>query len=197
VLIEHGGLGGATAAAPRAREVMRIALLKDPEMRARIEKPLPPAAEAAPDALLEGVAPPAPTAPARRPLSPRPERRNDPQRRPHPARRTRSADRQVRRDRLDLLPDPVPDRRGGRDDDVLGRGVLLEPWAAPHLIRFGVFFVMMIILAMVDLRVWFAVSYPVYAVALVLLVGVELFGDSPRAHSAGWRSDRCGSSRRR
>jgi penicillin-binding protein 2 len=62
VLIEHGGLGGATAAAPRAREVMRIALLKDPEMRARIEKPLPPAAEAAPDALLEGVAPPAPTA---------------------------------------------------------------------------------------------------------------------------------------
>jgi rod shape determining protein RodA len=54
------------------------------------------------------------------------------------------------------------------------------PWAAPHLIRFGVFFVMMIILAMVDLRVWFAVSYPVYAVALVLLVGVELFGDSAK-----------------
>ena len=62
VLIEHGGLGGATAAAPRAREVMRVALLKDPEMRARIEKPLPPAAEAPPDAPLEGVAPPAPTA---------------------------------------------------------------------------------------------------------------------------------------
>ncbi|HQP19582.1 MAG TPA: penicillin-binding protein 2, partial [Phenylobacterium sp.] len=31
VIIEHGGLGGATAAAPRAREVMRVALLKDPE----------------------------------------------------------------------------------------------------------------------------------------------------------------------
>ncbi len=61
VLIEHGGLGGATAAAPRAREVMRVALLKDPEMRARIEKPLPPAAEAPADALVEGVAPPAPT----------------------------------------------------------------------------------------------------------------------------------------
>jgi len=41
VIIEHGGLGGATAAAPRAREVMRVALLKDPEIRARIEKPLP------------------------------------------------------------------------------------------------------------------------------------------------------------
>ena len=33
--------GGATAGAPRAREVMRVALLKDPELRARIEKPLP------------------------------------------------------------------------------------------------------------------------------------------------------------
>ena len=36
VIIEHGGLGGATAGAPRAREVMRTALLKDPEIRARI-----------------------------------------------------------------------------------------------------------------------------------------------------------------
>ncbi|MDO9223423.1 MAG: penicillin-binding protein 2 [Caulobacter sp.] len=61
VLIEHGGLGGATAAAPRAREVMRVALLKDPELRSRIEKPLPPTAEAPLDAPLEGVAPPAPT----------------------------------------------------------------------------------------------------------------------------------------
>lgn len=55
-----------------------------------------------------------------------------------------------------------------------------EPWAAPHLIRFGVFFVMMIVLAMIDLRVWFAVAYPVYAVALILLVGVELVGDSAK-----------------
>ena len=40
VLVEHGGFG-AGAAAPRAREIMRLALLKDPELRARIEKPLP------------------------------------------------------------------------------------------------------------------------------------------------------------
>ena len=40
VLVEHGGFG-ASAAAPRAREIMRVALLKDPELRARIEKPLP------------------------------------------------------------------------------------------------------------------------------------------------------------
>jgi len=41
VIIQHGGLGGATAAAPRAREVMRVALLKDPEIRARIVTPMP------------------------------------------------------------------------------------------------------------------------------------------------------------
>lgn len=40
VLVEHGGFGAA-AAAPRAREIMRVALLKDPEIRARIERPLP------------------------------------------------------------------------------------------------------------------------------------------------------------
>ena len=56
VIIEHGGLGGATAGAPRAREVMRVALLKDPEIRARIEKPAP-LPEAAPDDVMEGVAP--------------------------------------------------------------------------------------------------------------------------------------------
>jgi penicillin-binding protein 2 len=41
VLVEHGGLFGSSAAAPRAREVMRVALLKDPEIRARIEQPTP------------------------------------------------------------------------------------------------------------------------------------------------------------
>jgi penicillin-binding protein 2 len=50
VLVEHGGFG-AQAAAPRARELMRMALLKDPEIRARIEHPapLPPLPENVPD----------------------------------------------------------------------------------------------------------------------------------------------------
>jgi penicillin-binding protein 2 len=50
VIVEHG-VGGALAAAPRAREIMRVALLKDPDMRARIERPLPqdgPAEQAPP-----------------------------------------------------------------------------------------------------------------------------------------------------
>ena len=64
VIIEHGGLGGATAGAPRAREVMRVALLKDPEVRARIERPMPLPPEpddAAADGSVEGAAPDDPT----------------------------------------------------------------------------------------------------------------------------------------
>ncbi len=60
VIIEHGGLGGGTAGAPRAREVMRVALLKDPEVRARIQQPLP-APELDPT-IVEGAAPEDPIA---------------------------------------------------------------------------------------------------------------------------------------
>ena len=56
-------------------------------------------------------------------------------------------------------------------------GASWEPWADKHLLRFGIYFVMMIILAMVDLRVWFTMAYPIYGVALLLLVAVEAVGD--------------------
>ena len=59
VLVEHGGFG-AEAAAPKAREIMRVALLKDPEIRARIETPTPMPALPA-DAKVEGAAPEEPT----------------------------------------------------------------------------------------------------------------------------------------
>ena len=69
VIVEHGGLGGGTAGAPRAREVMRVALLKDPEIRARIERPMP-LPDAPVEDVIEGAAPedpvdgaPPPTAP--------------------------------------------------------------------------------------------------------------------------------------
>ncbi len=63
VLVEHGGFGAA-AAAPRAREIMRVALLKDPEIRAQIVQPTP-MPEYSPDAFPD-VAPedPAPAPPA-------------------------------------------------------------------------------------------------------------------------------------
>jgi rod shape determining protein RodA len=51
-----------------------------------------------------------------------------------------------------------------------------EPWAAKHLIRFGLCLILMLALALVDLRVWFAVSYPVYGLGLLLLMAVEVVG---------------------
>ncbi len=61
LLVEHGGGSGATEAAPRAREIMRTVLLKDPELRSLIEKPLP-LPEADPSSDTEGVAPDLPDA---------------------------------------------------------------------------------------------------------------------------------------
>ncbi|MEO8113124.1 MAG: penicillin-binding transpeptidase domain-containing protein, partial [Phenylobacterium sp.] len=71
VLVEHGGFGAA-AAAPRAREIMRVALLKDAQLRSRIEKPLP--MPALPPVTAEGegglVQPPTPLVPAADPGAP-------------------------------------------------------------------------------------------------------------------------------
>ncbi len=52
-----------------------------------------------------------------------------------------------------------------------------SPWAAAHLSRFGICLVMMIALAMIDIRVWFALAYPVYGLGLLLLIAVEAVGD--------------------
>jgi penicillin-binding protein 2 len=43
VLVEHGGFG-ADAAAPKAAQIMKVALLKDPQVRARIVQPIPTSA---------------------------------------------------------------------------------------------------------------------------------------------------------
>jgi penicillin-binding protein 2 len=81
VIVQHGGMGGGTAGAPRAREVMRVALLKDPEIRERIERsgfaetedPGSHEANALGAAEPATVADSAPTAEAAPPPSPTPE----------------------------------------------------------------------------------------------------------------------------
>ena len=62
------------------------------------------------------------------------------------------------------------------------------PWAAPHLARFVLFFGIMILLALVDLRVWFALAYPIYGVGFLLLLAVLVVGH----HALGaqrWRDE--------
>jgi rod shape determining protein RodA len=57
-------------------------------------------------------------------------------------------------------------------------GGSFTPWAANHMIRFGVFLVMMLGLSLVDIRAWHLFAYPIYVVALLLLVAVELVGET-------------------
>jgi rod shape determining protein RodA len=52
----------------------------------------------------------------------------------------------------------------------------LSPWAAPQMIRFGIGLLILLAIACVDLRVWMGIAYPAYAVALLLLVAVEVSG---------------------
>ncbi|WP_309606455.1 rod shape-determining protein RodA [Phenylobacterium sp.] len=50
------------------------------------------------------------------------------------------------------------------------------PWAAAHLMRFALFFAIMIVLSLIDLRVWFALAYPIYGMGFLLLIAVDLVG---------------------
>jgi rod shape determining protein RodA len=53
-----------------------------------------------------------------------------------------------------------------------------HPWALEHVERYVFWFAVMIVLAMVDLQIWFAIAYPVYGLSLVLLVAVAAHGHS-------------------
>ncbi|WP_293899802.1 rod shape-determining protein RodA [Phenylobacterium sp.] len=52
------------------------------------------------------------------------------------------------------------------------------PWAAPHLIRYGLCLGLMLILALVDIRVWFALAYPLYGIGVLLLLAVDVVGQT-------------------
>lgn len=51
-----------------------------------------------------------------------------------------------------------------------------HPWASQHAIRYGVALVLMITIAITDIRYWMAFSYPAWFLGLLLLVLVEFIG---------------------
>ncbi len=51
-----------------------------------------------------------------------------------------------------------------------------DPWADRHLARYGFALLLAVVIAVIDIRIWMALAYPIYAVAVVLLIMVELFG---------------------
>ncbi|MDC0194699.1 rod shape-determining protein RodA [Alphaproteobacteria bacterium] len=50
------------------------------------------------------------------------------------------------------------------------------PWAIRHLIRFCVFFIIMIALALIDIKIIFKFSYYIFFICLALLISVEIIG---------------------
>lgn len=55
-------------------------------------------------------------------------------------------------------------------------GGSFSPWAGKQMARFVVGFVLMIVVAMVDIRFWLSFAYPFYVASLLLLVGVVVAG---------------------
>ena len=55
-------------------------------------------------------------------------------------------------------------------------GGSFHPWALPQIFRFVIGLVLLIVIAMVDIRVWMSLAYPAYGVVLVLLLATTIMG---------------------
>ncbi|GGB37630.1 rod shape-determining protein RodA [Tistrella bauzanensis] len=53
----------------------------------------------------------------------------------------------------------------------------LSPWANAQMIRFAIGTALMIVIGLTDLKLWLKLAYPLYGLAFVLLVAVEIMGD--------------------
>ncbi len=52
----------------------------------------------------------------------------------------------------------------------------IDPWASRQIVRFGIGFVLMLCVALVDIRIWLRYAYFIYMGALLLLIAVEIAG---------------------
>lgn len=52
----------------------------------------------------------------------------------------------------------------------------LEPWASRQMVRFGIGFVGMIVIALIHVRWWYSLTWILYAIGLCLLIIVEIKG---------------------
>ena len=51
-----------------------------------------------------------------------------------------------------------------------------SPWAKRQVMRFGLGLGILFFVALVDMRIWFRLSYPIYGLGLILLLAVEAMG---------------------
>ncbi len=54
----------------------------------------------------------------------------------------------------------------------------VDPWANRHALRFAFGIMLMIAVAVIDIRFWLRYAYVIYAIVLLLLAGVEIAGSS-------------------
>ena len=54
----------------------------------------------------------------------------------------------------------------------------LRPWAFAHITRFIPAFILMLILAITDIRIWMALAYPAYIIGIIMLIAVDVIGTS-------------------
>ncbi len=64
-------------------------------------------------------------------------------------------------------------------------GGQFDPWAKRQIILFGAGVCALIFVALVDIRIWLKYAYVIYAMGLLLLVGVEFIGET-RNQSTRW-----------
>jgi len=55
-------------------------------------------------------------------------------------------------------------------------GGKMEPWAMRHAVRFGIFVGVLLVIALVDIRIWMQLAYPIYGLALFMLIAVDVLG---------------------
>ena len=55
-------------------------------------------------------------------------------------------------------------------------GGQFHPWATPQIVKFVIGFFILVAAATIDIRVWMSLAYPAYALALLLLIAVDVAG---------------------
>lgn len=55
-------------------------------------------------------------------------------------------------------------------------GGSISPWAGKQMVRFAIGFIGMIIIALIDIKWWFRMTWPIYFTGFVLLIIVEVMG---------------------
>ncbi|HEV7371253.1 rod shape-determining protein RodA [Arenibaculum sp.] len=53
----------------------------------------------------------------------------------------------------------------------------LDPWASRQMVRFGFGIGVLLVVGLIDIRIWMKLAYPIYGVGFALLVAVELVGE--------------------